>query len=373
MSIFKEYDIGIGRKVVRETLRIKRDIVGAFDKLKFRQIQKRYDKQWPAQLTLTSGAKSTSKKIAIFVLYQPEGLRCSIYDTCKHLSDNGYGVLIVSNCPLTPQDKRKLSTHVFHICERPNYGYDAGAYRDGAKLLPHLGLRPSHVVLLNDSIWFPLLRSNDRLSQLENQNSGFGGLVRKTKAKEDKKAGQETAGFIEAYFYHANLSTKNSLEDFVTHWNDLPLTVGRQGLRESRISQSYLKANDPLTALVSRTRFLTAVATLSNEELRKVLEYGAYPVAELRTAGQKLLQKASDNVWREDVLRHVETTVNRYPFYGAFIYASENQFSLGFLKRTRTPLFDETRRAYLRAVSAGDLPTPSETVLAEIESLVTKH
>ena len=48
MSIFKEYDIGIGRKVVRETLRIKRDIVGAFDKLKFRQIQKRYDKQRPA-------------------------------------------------------------------------------------------------------------------------------------------------------------------------------------------------------------------------------------------------------------------------------------------------------------------------------------
>ncbi len=373
MSIFKEYNIGIGRKALRELLRVKRDISGVFDKARFRLIQNRYDKQWPAQIALSAGTPIKGNKFAIFVLFQPHGVRASTFETCAHLTRSGFNVLVVSNCPLSQSDRSKLARHTYQICERPNYGYDAGAYRDGVKLLQSSKLSPSHVVLLNDSIWFPLSATNDTLSRLEDADSRFGGLVRKTKQKEDKKAGHETPGFIEAYFYHATLTTNEARQHYYRAWETLPLTVDRTGLREGRISQAHTKSKIDMTALASRTAFMDGVSAMSDEDLRTVLKYGAYPVPELHHAGEALLAAPPSGQWRQQALQHIEKTVSRYPFYGAFIYASETLFQLGFVKRTRTDLFDETRRAYLRAVQAGDLPSPSATVLTEIEALVASQ
>ncbi|MFT4959898.1 MAG: hypothetical protein ACI92Z_000975 [Paracoccaceae bacterium] len=369
MSIFKEHNMGPGRKVLREVVRVKRDLMGLYYSAKFWQAQRRYDGIWPKQLRLTQGAITPSNKIAILVLFQPEELRQSTIETCMHLAACGYAVLAVSNTPLTDQSRDHLGRYVYQICERPNYGYDAGAYRDGIWLLRKSNLAPDRIILINDSIWFPLTPENDTVKRLESQKAAFGGLVRKTNNKADIKSQQEPAGFIEAYFYHVNLADKGFSDTWTQFWDQLKLTIGREYLKEGRVSNYLTRAKIELTALASRRSFLSGIKNLPTNELRKVLLYAAYSNPILAEKGALLCADRDSAAWRENALLHIQDTVALYPFYGSFIYGSEKLFGLGFLKRTNTPLFRGTRRAYLRAVYAGDLCAPSNAILSELEEI----
>lgn len=373
MSIFKEHNPNTSRKLVRELARLQRDLWSTAYRIKFWWVQRRYDAQWPNQLLVTEGTQSATDKFAVLVLYQPEGLRRSTLETCAYLKACGYAMLAMANAPFSEEDRRTLAEHVYKLCERPNYGYDAGAYRDGVWMLRHDGLKPESVILLNDSLLFPLQHNSDMIVRIESSNDTLGGLVRKTKFKSDQKAGQETSGFIEAYFYHVNLRDETTRGLWQRFWDTLALTTGRAYLKEARLSEFFNRAGQPLNTLASRHSFLAAVAELDETELRKVLHYGAYSVPELAEAGKKLLAAAPHDTWRDAALAHITETVSRYPFYGSFVYGSETLMRLGFLKRTNTPLFCETRKAYLRAVEAGDLPAPSDTVISELKALVALH
>jgi Rhamnan synthesis protein F len=367
MSIFKEHNIGPGRKVLRELVRVKRDLIGLYYAAKFRLTQRRYDKTWPAQIRVTQGAIQPTNKIAILVLFQPDRLRKSTLETCVHLTANGYAVLAVSNAELSAESRAHLSQHVYQICERPNYGYDAGAYRDGVWMLRQHNLKPDRLILLNDSIWFPLQADNDAIERLENHGGFFGGLVRKTNNKVDIKSQKEPAGFIEAYFYQVNLSSKTSRAVWSGFWDQLKLTIGRAYLKEGRVSYFISRSGFDLTALGSRRSFLSGVRAMPTPELRKVLQYAAYSNPTLAEKGAALCAEPDNDAWRDAALHHIQETVARYPFYGSFIYGSETLLGLGFLKKTNTPLFRETRKAYLRAISAGDLPEPSDIVMSELK------
>lgn len=369
MSIFKEHNIGPGRKVLRELIRLKRDLIGIYYSVKFWRIQRLYDNIWPKQLRLTQGAIAPTKKIAILVLFQPDDLRKSTLETCAHLTANGYAVLAVSNTQLTDESREQLSQYVYQICERPNYGYDAGAYRDGVWLLRKSNLNPDQLILINDSVWFPLNTENDTIERLESQEAFFGGLVRKTKHKKDIKSQHEPAGFIEAYFYQVNLANKGFSKTWEQFWDQLKLTIGRDYLKEGRVSYYMTDAGIEFTALASRRSFLKGINQLSISELRKVLLYAAYSNPILADKGALLCADQNSDNWRENALSHIQETVALYPFYGSFIYGSEKLFGLGFLKRTNTPLFRGTRRSYLKAVHAGDLSAPSPTVLSELEQI----
>lgn len=367
MSIFKEHNIGPGRKILRELVRVKRDLIGVYYSVKFWLVQRRYDKKWPSQIQVTEGALSPTNKIAILVLFQPDTLRQSTIETCNHLASNGYAVLAVSNTKLTGASRTRLAQHVYQICERPNYGYDAGAYRDGVWLLRRNKLKPDHLILINDSIWFPLNADNDAIERLEKQEGIFGGLVRKTNNKSDLKSRQEPAGFIEAYFYQVNLANKADSDFWVRFWDQLKLTIGRAYLKESRVSHYISRAGFEMTALGSRRIFLNGIGKMPTHELRKVLRYAAYSNPTLAEKGAALCTDLENDNWRDEALQHIRETVALYPFYGSFIYGSEKLLGLGFLKKTNTPLFRETRNAYLLAIKAGDLPAPSDAVLSELE------
>ncbi|MBO9402067.1 rhamnan synthesis F family protein [Shimia sp. R9_3] len=373
VSIFKEHNPSKSRKLVRELARVQRDFIGVVHRIKFWWLQRRYDNQWPAQLLLTDGTQPPSSKIAVLAMYQPGGLRASTLETCDHLADCGYTVVAVSNTPLNEADRNTLAHQVYKICERPNYGYDAGAYRDGVWLLRREGLKPDSLILINDSILFPLQKKTDAISRLEAKNDTLGGLVRKTRYKADLKVGGETTGFIEAYFYHANLRDPDIRSLWETFWDQLRLTSGRAYLKEGRVSEFFDHANQPLNTLSSRNSFLQSVEEMNNSELLKTLQYGAYCVPELSETNKQLLASEPDTNWRRTALDHIRETVSRYPFYGSFIYGSESLMQLGFLKRTNSPLFRETRKSYLRAVDAGDLPRPSDTILSELRELIVLH
>jgi hypothetical protein len=83
------------------------------------------------------------------------------------------------------------------------------------------------MILMNDSIWFPLCINDTSISRLEASGHGLNGLVRKTKASRDKNCKEEPSGFIEAYFYLVNLNDAATLEWWDKFWTNLKLTAGR--------------------------------------------------------------------------------------------------------------------------------------------------
>jgi lipopolysaccharide biosynthesis protein len=89
----------------------------------------------------------------------------------------GYGTVVVSNLPLSAPDRARVAAACRHLIERPNFGYDFGAYRDGlrhvAKELPHA----ARLVLMNDSAWFPVPGSHDWLAEAEAQGADLVGAV----------------------------------------------------------------------------------------------------------------------------------------------------------------------------------------------------
>ncbi len=366
VSIFKERNITKPRKVLRELMRVKRSVTGLFAWIGFLKAQRKYDANWDNNVRVIAGEQALCSKIAIVVLYQPTGLRDSFFETLNHLKENGYSVLAVSNAPLSEADQAALKPHVWKMCERPNYGYDLGAYRDGVWLLRRRDVRPQHVILMNDSIWFPLCADNTAIARLEESGHGLNGLVRKTKASQDNSRSEEPSGFIEAYFYLANLKDAATLAWWDRFWTNLKLTAGRDYLKEGKVSYSYTKSGQKLYTIASRRTFLDAMKRLSDEELRDVLRYAAYPSANLRQEGQRLLESLAGDDWRQQVHAHLCSAVRLDPFYGVFPYGSERAFGLGFMKRTPKPLFKEMHGAYLRAVAAGALPHPMQHTLDEV-------
>ena len=78
-------------------------------------LQKNYDKNFLANVTLYRGDLDNSQRIAIFLIFQKHSVEKSILITCSHLVDSGYSPVIVSNTSLSPVHKLALAKRSFLI------------------------------------------------------------------------------------------------------------------------------------------------------------------------------------------------------------------------------------------------------------------
>jgi hypothetical protein len=152
-----------------------------------------HDKNRKHILKISQGDISCSKKIALFLIYQPTGISQSTLATCTHLRNKGYAPLLICNHPLNNTDKEKLSKHTWIIIERPNFGYDFGGYKDGILYLKSLSdiAKPtiSHLIIINDSIWYPLNNDDHTIEKMEQSNASFvGALHMKSEQKSSFKS-----------------------------------------------------------------------------------------------------------------------------------------------------------------------------------------
>lgn len=95
----------------------------------------------------------------------------------KALRSNGYSTLVVSNLPLSGIDRARLSPHVWKVIERPNFGYDFGAYRAGLRAIATRQEQLQRLILINDSVWFPLPGGADWPMRAEALGVDFAGAV----------------------------------------------------------------------------------------------------------------------------------------------------------------------------------------------------
>lgn len=353
---------GAGTKLRREVRRLRLQVRDVLSVVPERIAQRRIDSRFPGHLRQTEGGLPAGGKVALFLIWQPAGLAASTIETCRHLSACGYAPLIVSNAPLSTEDWDRLAPLTWRMVERPNLGHDFGGYRDGIRLLHHLGQRPERLLLLNDSIWFPLLAEDGLLAAMERQADGFIG------AAWMERPGRSHAAHFQSYLL---MFGPRALAHpaFARFWNGYLVSSRRDSVLkrgEKGLSRVMAAAGLAVPPTISPARLLAFAEAAEDGELRRALDYAAFVEPKRVARRDRLLAAGNEAGFRPAALALISSTLMSGYFLETHPYLAARAFGMHFLKKRREATSIEARRQVLRAVAAGDLPAPQPTMLGEI-------
>lgn len=333
-----------------------------------------YERDFDRLTRLTEGAHASRDKIAIFLIYQPKSLAPSVLDTCRWLVSEAYAPFVVSNGMLDHATRGALAAESWRLLERPNFGYDFGGYRDGIRLLGCWDMVPERLIIMNDSVWMPMVPN--LMAQLEEgcAKADIYGLLHDTKmidSGRDSLSGKRGYSYVESYFYLLRRNTwkTQAFQDFWHRYqmsNDKSRTIK---FGEVGFSGAMMAAGLTLDGLCRRDLFLERLRGKDDAFLKLTLEYAAYTDADLiRSARRLAAHDPNANGWREAVFEHLERTVRRRRFNSSFPFAHDHIFGTAFMKKNREPIWTEMRRVYLRALADGMVAEPPGNIRAELET-----
>jgi Rhamnan synthesis protein F len=329
-------------------------------------IQRVNDLLFYRRTTLVAGDTVPGSKVAVFFIFQPKGLSPTIALTCRYLISQGYTLVLVSSTPLGEPELSKLRPLCWKILIRPNYGYDFGGYRDGIRVVRKPRLPLEKVLLLNDSMWFPLDESNQMIARLESDGLQLNGPVF------ENMPGREKHRHFQSYLLLIGETAWRS-KAFADYWKRYKVSSRKRivlARGEKGFSLEMFKAKFGGQAPSTRSILVEKLARQSNEFLRTTLTYAAYETPELATEAIDLLAGyQSTEEWHRRALAHMGKALEKLQPMGVFCFACTKLLDFSFLKKSSYPLVhDGMRWQYLRAVAAGDLPAPHPDILAEIKA-----
>lgn len=347
-----------GWKLRRELGRVGQQLRGIGEMLTDPVKQHMLDRAVARGLPLLEGAQPASDKVALVLIYQPAGVANSVLATCGWLAAAGYAPFVVSNAPITPQDRARLAAVAWRAVERPNFGYDFGGYRDGLTSLVRWGVAPKELLILNDSIWLPMLPTTDLLDRLSDNPAEIAGAILRTRGDEQ---------FLESYLYRIS-RTALAHPSFAAFWTGLRLTsnkyhVIRRG--ERGFSAAMRAAGLRVAGVYDSAGLSRMIANQDDDFLRETLRHAAYIDPHFSAERNQLLRVAGTN-WRAEVLAHVNRVLDKRPGYSTFPYAMVHLTGYPLLKKSAEPISRSWRIAHLAAVEKGALPPPPDTILSEI-------
>lgn len=321
-----------------------------------------YDAKRLSTTMSSKGQHPPRNKIAIFVVYQPNGLAGSTFETCKYLTACGYAVLVIANTPVVGHDRDNLLSHIWMLIERPNFGYDFGAYREGLRFIWDNMLSPEAVVILNDSTWFPLFDADTTLSMLASSNWDVGGIF---------LGKNRNSLFLESYIYHVSKEALNNIS-YRQEWLCMPISSNRiLTIRhcERGHSQRLAAAGHKLGALYSNEILLDRICVQSDQFVYNTLRFAAYQESDLEQERINILSaRTTSMAWRATAESHLRVAMQRRNFYNSLPYAAAKLLNYPFLKKGMDNPSIMWRRQWLNAVYAGFLEEPASFLLSEIES-----
>lgn len=327
-----------------------------------RLAQRRRDAAFPAELLQTPGALPAGAKVAIFVLFQARGIAPSTLLTCEHLASQGYALLVMSNAPLSPVDRQALAARSWRVVERPNQGHDFGAWRDGIRLLRHFGLIPERLVLLNDSVWFPLVEDDSLLARMETEDGFTGALW------------MERPGRVHRAHFQSWLTMFGpralAHPAFRAFWDGYLASSRRASVLlrgEKGLSRAMVHAGLAAPPLASPALLLRHAEAVDASELARILAYAAL-TGPVRATRDRLLVDPQAQGFHAAALALISSTLMSGPVLETHPYLVAQAAGLHILKKRNEATSVEARRQFLRAVDAGDLPAPPPMVLAEIRA-----
>lgn len=369
------FGVILRRKIAREIIRASQRIKAVVGLIWEPFVQRRYDRNRDSRLSITVGRRPLRERVVIYLIYQPGQILASTLETCRALEDQGYATLIVSNAPLEPTAMAQLQEVAWQVIQRPNYGYDFGGYRDGILYLLDKGLMPQWLMVMNDSVWYPLGRVDTLVRRLEGSGLDVAGTIvhrsfRKTLLR------RTATRVIESYLFLFNRTALES-QAFRDFWQRYRVSSNKQNAvrrGERRLAEYMLAAGLKADGIFAQDAFMTHIVEQPDDFLRKTLAYAAYTDHAFEAERDKLLaERSGATAWRGRVLDHISRVSAHRSFHGSFVFASLQLMDLCLLKKAAGRgtakygnLHTKTQEQYLSAVSAGDLPAPSDAILAEI-------
>jgi hypothetical protein len=334
--------------------------------------QRNYDRNLANLLRETPGARPLTQRVAAFILFQPKGIAGSTFLTLDHLAQEGWSVLVISNAPLSDADRARLAAASSHVIERPNVGYDFGAYREAWRWLHRHGHALDRLILMNDSTWFPLRMNDDSLRRMEALDADLAGQIFKTEKTEAK--GRD---HLESHLLmFSNRAVKHTaIQGF---WSNYVMTDHKPRtilLGEKGLSQAAIKAGLKVQGLIGQERMVELLSQLSDSDLLDALNN----LALHNDAGKNMrstLQSAaaSGASWRESFLEWTRSELSnsrQHLVSAAYIDPACRYAGMGFLKKSNHMVFQLARLAILRGVSRGTIKQMDPIVTEEVLAMVS--
>lgn len=173
-----------------------------------------YDLVLAKKRRVVEGQIKKSPKRAIYLIYPASGLLKSHLRTLKFFADNAISTTVVSNLPLSAEDEAEVLKHCHSYIERANFGYDFGGYRDGILAMKDELAQSEQLILMNDSVWFPLYPDTDWLEQIDALNVDYASSV--TSENKSTIPKHENSKFNQGYRPH----------DKLYHYGSFSLAIG---------------------------------------------------------------------------------------------------------------------------------------------------
>lgn len=305
-----------------------------------------------------TGALPLGPRVALVLCWQPQGLAASFFDMLDHLVNAGYVPFVVSNAALSAQDRQTLHPRIWRAVERPNFGYDFGGYRDGLTMLRRWGVRPDRLVILNDSVWFPVWPGDRTLERAEAAPFDVVGSILRQR---------DRSCFLESYFFSIRGSTLDH-PGFCIFWDTLRLTsnkykVIRRG--ERGFGEALQAAGISMGPLFATADFEAALHHADQSTLRQMLHYMASTDPNVTAMGARIADLPDAPDWHEKALNFITNVLSKAQPYSAFPLAASRELGYPFLKKSADLVSLRWREAVLRGVDDGVLRQPKGSVLAE--------
>tara|TARA_A100000164_G_scaffold372029_1_gene400647 strand:- start:679 stop:1836 length:1158 start_codon:yes stop_codon:yes gene_type:complete len=328
-----------------------------------------YDFFLSKKVIISKGVLNVKNKIAIYVIYPEFGLLPSHITSINYISSNGFTPLIISNIKLKKFELIKLKEICWFIIERPNFGYDFGAYREGILFINHLINKIESVVLINDSCWFPLRKENNWLLQAESIGADFVGAA--SNYGIERKVGRDYK-CLNFYYSHTHknfhycsfaLYIKNKILNdkiFFKFWKKFPLTNrknrtvrrGEIGLSKFIISSGYSHAET-----LDIKKLEEKLYEFDGDFVKKIFDYLIIPQDKILSDTKiKIILKESKEPHKvkDDHIKFILATVALIGISYALPYYNIFSKKSSFLKKSPVWLNEECLKTVLNIIKEID-------------------
>ncbi|QCO57791.1 DUF429 domain-containing protein (plasmid) [Pseudorhodobacter turbinis] len=217
---------------------------------------------------------------------------------------------------------------------------------------------------MNDSIWFPLQEDCDLLARLETAsgNDGFSG------AAWMEKPGRAHRAHFQSYFLMFGARALGH-PAFQAFWRRYPVSSRRASVLqhgEKGLSRAMSQAGLTAPALLSPELMMRNAEQASEADLCRIFDYAALTDPDMIAERDRILQANMTKTSRSTLLRLIERSAMNGHFVETHPYLAARVLGFHFLKKRKDTTGIEGRRQVLRALHAGDMPTPQAVMLDEI-------
>lgn len=260
-------------KVRREVQRLKQQLRAVPEFFYEPLLRWWHDHARTRRIQVREGMLPAKAKVAIYLLFQPAGVAKSSIETCRHLIDKGYAPLAISNAALSDEDRRRLSEVCWRVVERPNFGYDFGGYRDGIWLLGQWRLEPQTLILMNDSVWFPVMEGDRTIEAMESMPEGFRGIL-KLGTAQGSVWGRRRDPFLGSFFlmFSAQAVASAAFGNFWRHYRNTSNKYKTIRRGERRLSYAMREAGFEGASVFDGAAFDSWLAQAPTAKLRQLLD-----------------------------------------------------------------------------------------------------